>query len=653
LHQQIFSSKRLSFLLLAFCIAGGFLAVSDRSASQAQPVTPAETYVSGSITTDTTWTHANSPYYVMDDLEIEAGATLTIEPGVSVYFVGKYYIYVRPGASIIAKGTPAAHITFDKQPVAGSRNWKKIWFEPNTTSYFRYVDFAHAGSQAYDDDATLDFDGPGTHVINNCTIQYGEQQGIVASNSGLDVTIAGTLFHGNGRQAITADNGAHVVATGNTFDMANKMAILVREEPTGAPPPTVVVSNSNLLSDEGTYTIYNRIPGSACVQAQNNWWGAANGPYDASGGGDACGAGTTNSGSGSWVTNGTNYQGWLTDVAPRVGITTTPVASFTVVPAPGVAWPVGTEYTFDGSVSADVEDYTSSLDFCWDWEDDGSCDETGMTATHSYAAGGWHTARLTVTDTDGLTDTVTQDILSSWPPTATFTITQTNWSEFQFDASGSSDVETTDKALLQAYWDWEGDEVLDTGPYSVTHVLTHSYSHVGRYWPTVSVVDTDTVTGTYSLPVDVIPPAANMTISGGEGTLVSADGTITVTIEGGVIGDGVVITHTPWITVPIGYSDLPGDFTYQGFNLAAASGGSAGGPYAITVTYDLDYYGNVLGLWASESLLKLYRWTGSAWELVPFMIDSGQLIAATDSFGDFALVLESEKVYLPFALKSY
>ena len=61
----------------------------------------------------------------------------------------------------------------------------------------------------------------------------------------------------------------------------------------------------------------------------------------------------------------------------------------------------------------------------------------------------------------------------------------------------------------------------------------------------------------------------------------------------------------------------------------------------------------MLGLWSDTSLLRLYRWSGSEWVLVFFTVDSGQLIATTDSFGDFALVLEAQKVYLPVVLKTY
>jgi hypothetical protein len=46
--------------------------------------TKAETTVNGSIDTNTTWTRAGSPYTLTNDVEIRTGATLTIEPGVTV-----------------------------------------------------------------------------------------------------------------------------------------------------------------------------------------------------------------------------------------------------------------------------------------------------------------------------------------------------------------------------------------------------------------------------------------------------------------------------------------------------------------------------------------------------------------------------------------
>ena len=55
----------------------------------------------GTISTDTTWNLAGSPYVITGTLFVEGtdGAdgvtTLTLEPGVEVRFDGRYHLYVR------------------------------------------------------------------------------------------------------------------------------------------------------------------------------------------------------------------------------------------------------------------------------------------------------------------------------------------------------------------------------------------------------------------------------------------------------------------------------------------------------------------------------------------------------------------------------
>jgi hypothetical protein len=632
------------------------MAVPGLAITQAQPQTPAGTTVTSDITADTTWALAGSPYNINAHIDILNGSTLTIEPGVVVRFQGGYLMTIYSGGSIIAKGTPSNHITFER-PSGGDR-WKKIWFLSDTSSYFRYTDFSGAGSEAADYDTTLHYQGAGTHVLNNCTISDGEHQAVVAAE-GAEVTIAGTHVSDQNRRGMTVESGAIVTVSGSTFLTGSKKAIVLDDT---LPASTLTVTDSNLITDRDRYAILNEFPNKTCVFAEDNWWGAVNGPFDNDNSGDACGGARTNGGLGSGVSNGVDWGPYRTSQAALVGITTPPAAALAVTPDPTTPLAAGTTYTFTAAATTDVEDYVASLQFCWDWDGDGGgCDATTITATTSFA-GGLHTVLLTVTDTDGLTGTVTQK-MAAGRPTASIIYTQTTWAETLFDASSSSDWEDPTSSLL-AQWDWAGDGLWNSGAVSATEIQTHTYGHLGRFWPGLMIEDTDSLTDTASTTVDIIPPATSTTISGGGGTLNSVDGSVqtsiyTDSVDSGVLSGGLVITHTPWLTLP--HPSLGGEFTYQGFTLSAESQSSGQpvlqvtGTYTITLTYVYTYFTDVLGFLPFENQLKLYRWTGSIWTPVNMMLDADndQLTATTEFFGDFALSMDIQTAYLPLVVRSY
>src|SRR4030042_4806640 len=53
------------------------------------------TYVEGSISLDTVWTLADSPFVLSNNVTILPDVTLTIEPGVAVRYGGDFYIVVQ------------------------------------------------------------------------------------------------------------------------------------------------------------------------------------------------------------------------------------------------------------------------------------------------------------------------------------------------------------------------------------------------------------------------------------------------------------------------------------------------------------------------------------------------------------------------------
>ncbi|MEW6541446.1 MAG: hypothetical protein AB1402_07530, partial [Bacillota bacterium] len=97
--------RSLVVLILALAMPAFFVRL-DWAASSSPPVTP----VSGPIASDTTWTVAASPYHVTSSVTVNAGVTLTIEPGVVVKFGHNTGLYV--DGTLLAQGTPAAPIHF-------------------------------------------------------------------------------------------------------------------------------------------------------------------------------------------------------------------------------------------------------------------------------------------------------------------------------------------------------------------------------------------------------------------------------------------------------------------------------------------------------------------------------------------------------------
>jgi hypothetical protein len=219
--------------------------------------------ITGVLPASTTWTAANGPYLV-NDLEIPAGRTLTIEAGTVVKFLTSNS-KISVGGTLNVNGISASKVTFTsvKDDTAGGdtnldgtaaapapADWDEIAVTSGGRATFNWADVRYGGSAwSGNDYAALEAYSDSHLIVKNCTVSA-NKFGLSADRAAT-LEISGTDFARNtGGAAWLYSPPDDTVLDGNTFTgpaaMPSKYAGIHLEGN---------ITGSLTLPAEGVYTV--------------------------------------------------------------------------------------------------------------------------------------------------------------------------------------------------------------------------------------------------------------------------------------------------------------------------------------------------------------------------------------------------------------
>jgi parallel beta-helix repeat protein len=213
----LYRSRLLRGLLPALCLAlAALLLAPQRSHAQepapavdpaTAPTAAAGTDINSDITQNTTWTKAGSPYNITNLIDVEAGVTLTIQPGVTVV-VGRasdpqWSFPLTIKGALVAQGTAAEPILFTGvRKEAGS--WGGVHVlnteQQSASITLNHVIMEYGGNTNFGDAANLELH-TAVADINNSTFRNSKNYGVSADYP-TQLNLRNSNFTGNGVGAV-------------------------------------------------------------------------------------------------------------------------------------------------------------------------------------------------------------------------------------------------------------------------------------------------------------------------------------------------------------------------------------------------------------------------------------------------------------------
>lgn len=298
------------------------------------------TEVSGTITTNTTWAEADSPFMVTGDILVNAGVSLTVEPGSTVTFTAGTYMQVN--GRLEAQGTAETPIIFTSAsftPAPG--DWGYIYLTDTSDDAVFDTDGSFLAGSVLEN-CVVEYAGSAglgalwvegaAPYINNCTVRYNELDGIycedLTGESDRQVRITNNLVSKNRAGIIFYASQSSALLSGNIVSDCREAGV----EANGYGPEMAVRNNvvvNNQAQDTGGLTTN----GTTCEITGNiiggNYGRTGQGGLNSRGGGILSGNAVVGNGAGSSSGAAAALIGGTLEVSSNIVAGNTQVAALT------------------------------------------------------------------------------------------------------------------------------------------------------------------------------------------------------------------------------------------------------------------------------------------------------------------------------------
>ena len=179
-----------------------------------------QTNVNGNVSG--TWTTANSPYVVTNNLVLQPTDTLIIDPGVEVKFDGNYRFDIF--GTFLAVGTESDSITFTKN---GSTNWMSLNFadDADDNSQLKYCIIEYGTESGYDPYWGVVNFNLSSPTISNCRISNCIDDGIYLHYS--EAEVSNNVITDISSEGIKLNESKGTI-TGNTLNNISSTSIFLQ-----------------------------------------------------------------------------------------------------------------------------------------------------------------------------------------------------------------------------------------------------------------------------------------------------------------------------------------------------------------------------------------------------------------------------------------